>query len=312
MAQPAISTTALCKTFRTPFGRPQVAVNNLNLEVEQGTIFGLLGPNGAGKTTTIMMLLGILRPTDGQYSLMGTKMGEIKVRGRVGYLPEKFQLPGFLKADEFLRFQGRLNGLGSQVLEKRIPDLLQQVGLGDRAGSPIQAFSKGMQQRLGLAQALLNDPDLIILDEPTSALDPVGRMDVRAIIEDLKARGKTVLLNSHILSDVERVCDGVAILRKGRLEKQGAIAALASGDVQLHIRVAGWSDGMAVKLAAHGNNLCVVTPGDVAEVTLDISNEEAVPLVAEAIQSEGGRLYALTPSRESLEDLFVRVVKEDR
>ncbi len=309
---PAIATTSLCKTFRAPLGRAYEAVADLDLVVPEGTIFGLLGPNGAGKTTTILMLLGILHPTRGRYSLFGQPMGTVRVRGRVGYLPEKFQLPGFLRAHEFLRYQGRLFGLGGQELDRRIADLLGRVGLADRANSTIQGFSKGMQQRLGLAQALLNDPDLVILDEPTSALDPVGRMDVRGIIEDLKARGKTVLLNSHILSDVERVCDGVAILRKGRLEKQGSIASLASADLELQIRVGGWTDELAARIGALGRNFQVNLAGDVAEATLDIAGEQAVADVAHAVHEAGGRLYALTPSRESLEDVFVRVMKDDR
>jgi ABC-2 type transport system ATP-binding protein len=311
-AMSAIATTGLCKTYRTLTGRKHEAVAGLDLSVAEGTIFGLLGPNGAGKTTTIMMLLGILHPTAGTFSLFGQPMRSVGVRSRVGYLPEKFQLPGFLKAREFLRYQSRLHGLRGAVAETRITDLLAKVGLADRADSPIAAYSKGMQQRLGLAQALLNDPDLIILDEPTSALDPVGRMDVRAVIEDLKSRGKTVLLNSHILSDVERVCDSVAILRKGRLERQGTISALASSDLELQVRVSGFSDGLGAQVAALGRNFQLHRDGEITEMTLLIPGEVVVPQVADAVAAAGARLYALTPSRESLEDLFVRVMKEDK
>jgi ABC-2 type transport system ATP-binding protein len=168
-----------------------------------------------------------------------------------------------------------------------------------------------MQQRLALAQALLNDPDLVILDEPTSALDPVGRMDVRAIIEEQKARGKTVLLNSHILSDVERVCDGVAILRKGRLERQGPIAALSDGGITLELRVGEWSQALADGVGTLGRNLRVTVAGGVADGKLDIASESDVPKVADVISAHGGRLYALTPGRESLEEVFLRVMKED-
>ncbi|MBM3267993.1 MAG: ABC transporter ATP-binding protein [Candidatus Sericytochromatia bacterium] len=307
----AITTESLGKTFRTPFGRTQQAVSALDLDVPEGTIFGLLGPNGAGKTTTILMLLGILHPSGGRYSLFGHPMGAVAARARVGYLPEKFQLPGFLAAKEFLRFQGRLHGLGGKLLEQRCDELLGRVGLADQAGSPISAFSKGMQQRLGLAQALLNDPDLVILDEPTSALDPVGRMDVRALIEDLKRRGKSVLLNSHILSDVERVCDRVAILRKGRLEKQGPIAALAEGGVALHMRVGNWTAELAARLGALGRDLEVTVAAGIAEGQLAIGSEDRVPVIADAIQEAGGRIFALTPGRESLEDVFVRVMREE-
>lgn len=278
----------------------------------QGTVFGLLGPNGAGKTTTIMLLLGIIRPTAGRFSLFGRPMSDVAVRRRIGYVPEKFQLPGLLRAAEFLRFQGRMYGLGGTGLEHRIEALLREVGLAERGTSPISDLSKGMQQRLALAQALLNDPDLIVLDEPSSALDPVGRLEVRTIVEGLRARGKTVLLNSHILADVEQVCDSVAILQRGRLERQGPMAALTSHAITLQVKVGGLTAEMNDQLSGLGDGLRIVSPGDVTELELLIPSDEAVPRIAETIQAHGGRIYALNPRHESLESLFMRVVKEGR
>lgn len=306
----AIATTGLSKTYGRYFGPAHPAVSDLNLSVPEGTVFGLLGPNGAGKTTIIMMLLGIIRPTAGNFSLFGRPMSDVAVRKRVGYVPEKFQLPGLLKAAEFLRFHGRMHGLGGASLEQRIEALLGEVGLADRGKTPISDLSKGMQQRLALAQCLLNDPDLVILDEPTSALDPMGRMEVRTIVEGLRARGKTVLLNSHILSDVEQVCDGVAILQKGKLERQGPMKVLTSQAITLRLRVGGLTPALQDQLGTLGEAFRIVAPGDVTEMELILPSEERVPEIAELVQARGGRLYALSPRQESLESLFLRVVKE--
>ncbi|HEY9856804.1 MAG TPA: ABC transporter ATP-binding protein [Stenomitos sp.] len=311
MPKPVIATHGLGKTYHRLWQGTTVAVQDLTLTVPEGSTFGLLGPNGAGKTTTILMLLGAIRPSSGQFSLMGQGMRDTAVRRRIGYVPERFQLPGYLRAREFLGYQGELYGLGGEALRRRIDEMLKLVGLFERAESPIATFSKGMQQRLALAQALLNDPDLLILDEPTSALDPIGRRDVRVIVEGLRDRGKTVLLNSHILSDIERVCDRVAIMRKGRLERQGSIASLLEGGISLQVRVGGLTPALTEALGHLGTGLRITQQDDIAELALDVSDEARIPLVAEAVSTAGARLYGLIPTRESLEDLFVRVVEED-
>lgn len=311
MSIPVIATHSLKKTYRRLWKGETDAVRDLTLTVPEGSTFGLLGPNGAGKTTTILMLLGAIRPSGGTFSLMGAAMRDTSVRRRIGYVPERFQLPAYLRAREFLGYQGRLYGMSGDRLVRRIDETLRLVGLHERADSAVGTFSKGMQQRLALAQALLNDPDLLILDEPTSALDPIGRRDVRMIVEGLKERGKTVLLNSHILSDIERVCDRVAIMRKGRLERQGSIASLLEGAISLHMRIGGLSPELSASLARMGSDLHVVSQGDITELTLAVPSEDRIPPVAEAVTSANARLYALTPTRESLEDLFVRVVEED-
>lgn len=308
----AITTTALGKTYRQLWRAPFPAVMDLSLSVPQGAVFGLLGPNGAGKTTTIMMLLGLLRATHGSFSIFGQGMKDRRVRARIGYVPEKFQLPGFLQAHEFLGYQGQLYGMERQTLSKRIDEVLKLVSLSERKHSFISDFSKGMQQRLAMAQALMNDPDLILLDEPTSALDPVGRKDVQGIVEGLRDRGKTVLLNSHILSDVERVCDHYAIMRAGRLERQGSLTDLKASQLQLRMRIAGFDPELEGQLATLGQSLQILAPGEITELQLDLSDESAIPGIAAAVHAGGARLYALVPQRESLEDLFLRVIKEEK
>ena len=218
------------------------AVDGLTLAVPQGSVFGLLGPNGAGKTTAMNMLIGNVRPTSGRATLLGKPIGDIVTRRKVGYLPEKFQFYGFLTATEFLRLQGRLAGMKSAALTPRIAVVLEQVGLQERAGTHLRAFSRGMQQRIGLAQALLHEPAVVILDEPTSALDPVGRRDVRVILEALRADGRTVLLNSHTLSEVEATCDQVAILNRGKVIAQGAPEALTNFSSAVEVEVEGMND----------------------------------------------------------------------
>jgi ABC-2 type transport system ATP-binding protein len=223
----AIETRNLRKVYRPLFGgNPITAVDNLNLQVPAGTVFGFLGPNGAGKTTTIQILIGNVYPTAGEAFVLGYRAGALAAKRKLGFLPEKFQFHDFLTAEEFLRMHGRLAKMDGATLQRRIDEVLELVGLAERRTSKIREFSKGMQQRIGLAQAILHDPDLVILDEPTSALDPLGRRRVREVVQYLKERGKTVFLNSHLLSEVERSCDQVAIINKGRVVVQGTLDEL--------------------------------------------------------------------------------------
>ena len=198
-----------------------VAVAGLTLTVGQGEVFGFLGPNGAGKTTTVKMLLGLVAPSAGEARLLGRRPGDPAIMGRVGFLPEHFRFPAWLTAADFLDVHARLYGLSAAERRVRIPKLLARVGLGDRPRSKLGDFSKGMLQRVGLAQALLNDPALVFLDEPTSGLDPLGRREVRDLIHELRAAGVTVFLNSHFLSEVEVTCDRVAIVKRGRIVRLG-------------------------------------------------------------------------------------------
>lgn len=207
---------------------PKLAVKDLNLEVRAGEVFGFLGPNGAGKTTTMNVLLGFVPPTSGTAELFGIDVRQPIARQRIGYLPELTYYYKFLTAEELLRFYAKIFGIAAAVIEARITKLISLVELGHAAKRPIKTYSKGMQQRVGLAQALINDPDLLILDEPTSGLDPVGRMKVREIIQRLKNEGKTVFFSSHELGEVETVCDRVAIVNQGELRAEGRVGDLVS------------------------------------------------------------------------------------
>ncbi|HEV2473594.1 MAG TPA: ABC transporter ATP-binding protein [Chthonomonadales bacterium] len=301
----AIQTTGLSKRYRRV-----AAVGALDLCVPFGQVFGLLGPNGAGKTTTIMMLLGNIRPSSGSAALLGKPIGDVSTRRRVGFLPERFQFHDFLTATEFLFLNGRLAGMSSSELQRAAPQALEIVGLADRADSRIREFSKGMQQRIGLAQAILHNPELVILDEPTSALDPIGRRDVRDIVLRLRREGKTVLLNSHLLSEIELTCDQVAIMKKGRLAVQGSLDDLLRYDSTVQVEVRNLNDNamaavrqVATKLRLEG------VP--ITRFTAWLRDREDVAALARAIVENGADLLSLTPRKESLEELFVRVVETD-
>jgi len=303
----AIETERLSKTFAGLFKRPHLAVDELSLQVPRGRVFGLLGPNGAGKTTTIMMLLGNLRPSAGSAQLLGRPPGDLDVCRRLGFLPEKFQFHDFLTAEEFLDLHGKLYGLDAATRRRRIDETLELVGLADRRRDRLRGFSKGMQQRIGLAQALLADPELVILDEPTSALDPLGRRLVREVILGLKRQGRTVLINSHLLSEIELTCDEIAILRHGKVIQQGPVAELTRTHDRVRFRVEALTDPVRAAVETLGT-LKTLPEGDL-EVRL--LNGQAAPEVAAVIVGAGGRLTALETQRESLEDLFVRVVEEE-
>jgi ABC-2 type transport system ATP-binding protein len=305
----AIRTQALRKVYRRRWGgRSTVAVENLHLTVPEGAIFGFLGLNGAGKTTTVMMLLGCARPTAGSAHLFDRPAGHPAARRRVGFLPEKFRFHEFLTPNELLRVHGGLAGLSDRESALRTPPLLALVGLQGKETTPIREFSKGMQQRLGIAQALLSDPDLLILDEPTSALDPLGRREVRDVLLHLKAHGKTVFLNSHLLSEIELCCDRVAVLHRGRLVREGPIHDLLAPMTKVEVQ----ARGVTPELRARVETLGAFEPvsGD-GTWTLNVTDASNVPRVAAMLVAGGAELHALIPRRESLEDFFVRVVEGD-
>jgi len=301
----AIHTENLRKVYRNGY----VAVDSLTLSVQPGQIFGFLGPNGAGKTTTINMLLANVFPTSGKCSVLGAPMGNISVRKRLGFLPEKFQFHDFLSAYEFLELHGQLYGMSLSARRKRIPEVLDLVGLGNRSKSKIREFSKGMQQRVGLAQAILNDPDLVILDEPTSALDPIGRRDVRDIIGHLKALGKTIFLNSHLLGEIEMTCDEIAIMKSGKIVRQGRIEDLLAAPSQVSMRIQSLTPNLLIKLRQVART--VETSSDPEILVASIATDDEIPNLVEAIVHSGGKLLSLIPQRESLEDLFIRIVETE-
>jgi ABC-2 type transport system ATP-binding protein len=294
---------ALTKTYRVGFWARRVrAVEGLSLEVRAGEIFGLLGPNGAGKTTTLKMLLGFVKPTSGQAWISGERIGTVASRRSLGYLPENPALYEFLRGDEYLRFAGRLAGLSRADAHRGAAGLLQRVGLAGRADRPIRKFSKGMVQRLALAQALIGEPSIVILDEPMSGLDPIGRKDVRDLILQLREEGRTVLFSTHILSDVEAICDRVGILVEGRLTDCGALADLvAPGARAVELVVENVAPDLVKKLQQDGTR---VLRRDRATV-LTFSDEALARAALSAAVSSGATVVSLTPHRRSLEELFV-------
>ncbi len=281
MTEVAIRIENLVKDFPVGLRGKQVrALDGLNLEVGANQIFGLLGPNGSGKSTTIKVLLGLLRPSSGAGEIFGMPVGSLEARRVLGYLPEVPHFYRFLTGRELLRYYARVSGVPRRAREGRISDALEQVGMESAAGRRLGTYSKGMLQRVGLAQALVHDPQLLILDEPTAGVDPEGTAAIGSILRDLKAQGKTILLSSHLLAQMEGLCDRVAILNKGRLLCEGAVEELL---------IKAGSDSF-------------VTEG------LDASGRAAVEA---AIRASGGRLRGVEPARRGLEELFSRATSDE-
>jgi len=303
MAEPfAIDTHELRKVFGA-----QTAVKGLTLQVKQGEVFGFLGPNGAGKTTSIKMLLGLVRPTSGSATLLGAPIGDRTMLRRMGFLPEHFRFQEWLTAGEFLQLHGGLYGMSGPALQQRIDELLERVGLADFRNKLLHTFSKGMLQRIGLAQALLNHPLLVFLDEPTSGLDPVGRRLVRDLIKDLRAQGTAVFLNSHLLSEIEVTCDRVAFIRHGEVIRTLSLDSLSTGQRDVRIRLRGLSDEICRGLTDWGRDISV----DGEELVMTISSESAIPEITRYLVSAGAEVYAVTPGRPSLEEIFIETVGTD-
>ncbi|MEO7860766.1 MAG: ABC transporter ATP-binding protein [Nitrospirales bacterium] len=306
-----VQTEQLSKVFRVGFWSKRVtAVEGLNLEVRRGEVFGFLGPNGAGKTTTLKILMGLIYPTSGQAWLFGRELGDPQTKARLGFLPESPYFYDYLTSREFLGFYGHLFGLGGAVLDKRIDELLELVGMTHAKDLQLRKFSKGMLQRVGVAQALINDPELVVLDEPMSGLDPIGRKEVRDLILRLKESGKTVLFSSHILHDAEVLCDRVAMILKGRLVACGRVTDLleqgASHQVELVV------DRLSPEGLDHLRPLTdkVVMQGDRMLVVL--KSQQQVGGALEIIRAAKACLVSLNPQKGSLEDLFIREVEGHR
>ena len=274
MSDPVISVDGLSKSYRAGLRRRRVnAVNGLSLTVRRGSIVAFVGPNGAGKTTTIHTVLGFLKPDEGRVRVFGQAPGPAASR-RIGYQPEIFHTYSFYKAREVLRFYGRLSGASKEALDRAVPALLERLGLSDAADRPVSGFSKGMTQRLGLAQALVHDPELLILDEPTSGLDPEGRRLVLDIIREEKARGRTVFLSSHILPDVERTCDEVVMVRKGQVVLADRLSSFGAGQ-HWEIEVSGWTADHRNQLRDHAVTV-VSESADGALLVCDASAKQAL------------------------------------
>lgn len=297
----AIETFALEKSYSVGFWRKrQVAgLKPLTLAVEQGEVFGYLGPNGAGKTTTLKLLMGLIFPTAGSARILGTDIADPRVKSRIGFLPEQPYFYDYLTAAELLEYYARLSGVQAKDRKRRIEKILARVGMTHSARTQLRKFSKGMLQRVGIAQALLHDPQVIFLDEPMSGLDPLGRREVRDLIDSLKDEGKTVFFSTHILSDAEALCDRVAVLHKGELRGVGTVDELTSRAVgKVEILFQGLEP--ITLLQAWGAE-CHAT-GDMVRAVIAETRQDAA---LDEIRRRGARLISLTPVRATLEDYFI-------
>ena len=297
----AIEILGLEKTYTVGFWRkrPQRALQPLHLSVEEGEIFGFLGPNGAGKTTTLKILMGLVFPTSGSARLLGREWTDPEVKAQIGFLPEQPYFYDYLTAHELLDYYGQLSGLAEKGRRLRIEQVLERVGLTEVKGVQLRKFSKGMLQRAGIAQAILHDPKLVFFDEPMSGLDPLGRREVRDLMEQLKHEGKTVFFSTHILSDAEALCDRVAIIHKGELRGTGTVQELTS-NVQGKVEVVWQGTQVPASIKALGAE-CHVTGETVRAVIAEKQQDAAI----DALRRERLRLIALTPVRTSLEAYFV-------
>ncbi len=302
MPSAAIETEGLRKVFGD-----RAAVKGLTLQVERGEVFGFLGPNGAGKTTSMKMLLGLVAPTSGTASLLGAPIGDLTTLAHIGFLPEHFRFQDWLTAREFLTLHGELLGMESHDLRVRLDELLERVGLSSFREKQLRTFSKGMLQRIGLAQALLNRPALVFLDEPTSGLDPVGRRLVRDIIHELKGQGTCVFLNSHLLSEIEVTCDRVAFIRHGEVVRVIELAALDKNMSLVTVRAAGLTPEALAGLAKWGKDI----QANNGQLTMTIHSESDLPEITRYLVAQNAEVYAITPNRISLEEIFIQTVGED-
>jgi len=301
---PVLSVEKLEKTFRIGFFRKRVeAVRGVDFEVRPGEIFGLLGPNGAGKTTTIKMILRLIFPTRGTIHLFGTAAGHRATMGRIGYMPENPYVYQYLRPLEFLDLCGRLAGMDGATRAKRSREMIERVHLGHAVDRPIGRFSKGMMQRIGLAQALLHDPELLILDEPLSGLDPIGRKEIRDVLLEQRSAGKTLLFTSHILSDVEMLCDRVVILDRGVVTAEGVIDELLRPEVRrVDVELEGVGDALHEEL----DGLAASSHTVDQRVVYVLEGDEALPELLRRALDGGAHVAAVVPRRETLEGLFLR------
>ena len=306
MSEYAIETRGLRKQFGS-----KTAVEDLSLDVRRGEVFGFLGPNGAGKTTSVKMLLGLVEPTSGSGRVLGAPLGDRRTRARLGFLPEHFRFQEWLTGRELLHLHARLLGLAAAEGNARTEALLRRVDLTDAARRPIRTYSKGMMQRVGLAQALLGEPDLVFLDEPTSGLDPLGRLLVRDIIHELLDRGTTVFLNSHLLGEVEATCTRVAFVKEGRIVREMRLGE-SEGIVELEIRTGAISEETLASVAGLARVLEDGAGAGGSTLRLSVADEERIPAIARTLVERGVPLYEIRVARKSLEARFLEVMGEDQ
>ena len=317
MSELAIEAKGLTKEYSNGRGCRDVTIS-----VGKGEAFGFLGPNGAGKSTFVKMLVGLIHPTAGEATLLGAPIGTLEAKQQIGYLPELYRYQEWLTGEEVVRLHGQLCGLDKTVINQRVPELLRRVGVGQRGKDRVKHYSKGMQQRLGLACALVNDPTVLFLDEPSSAMDPVGRMHVRGLLEELKQQGKTIFLNSHLLEDVEVLCDRMALLNNGQVLRHGRVVEVLQKRVCWRFKVGGFSPfllswlmdttGLSFRLHNDEQNQDEAANGMSAEDTVwleaELENEEQAGWVNALLIGQGMTLYEVTQVRERLEEWFMEAV----
>ena len=303
----AIHLDHVAKTYR---GKVQ-ALRGIQMHVRRGEIFGLLGPNGAGKSTLVKILLTVIRPTSCKGSLLGRPVGYKPALARVGYLPEHHRFPDYLTGAQVIDFYGAMNGVDRTTRRKRAGELLELVGMSDWARKRVRSYSKGMRQRIGIAQALVNNPELVLLDEPTDGVDPVGRRDIRNICMRMKEEGRTVFLNSHLLSELEMVCDRVAILVKGVVAQQGTIDELTRDEQHYAIELSGPPpEGLRRELEQMLAARNITVSGENANLRVNTSDAAAIQPVIDALRARNATIKAVRPHRPSLEDLFMQAVTD--
>ena len=301
----AIEILGLTKTYQVGFWRkrPKCALRPLNLSVEEGEIFGFLGPNGAGKTTTLKLLMGLVYPSAGSARILGSEINDPRMKAQIGFLPEQPYFYDYLTAAELLEYYAQLSGVGAKDRKRQVNEVLARVGLPDVSGMQLRKFSKGMLQRVGIAQAILHNPRLLFFDEPMSGLDPIGRREVRDLMEELKHAGKTVFFSTHILSDAEALCDRVAIIHQGELRGVGAVADLTSS-VEGNVEVV-WHGNSVPANVKTLSPTCRVTGDTVRAVVPEASQDGLV----DALRRERIHIVSVTPLRTSLEEYFVQKLK---
>jgi len=305
-----ISATSLSKVYRNGLlnKRPVTALDDFSLEVESGQIFSLLGPNGAGKTTFIKILLSLAYPTSGSAAILGEQLPSVPVRSRVGYLPENHRYPGYLTGEQVLRLFGQHSGIPRAAVASRITPLMQMVGMDQWRKMKVKRYSKGMLQRIGLAQALINEPEVIFLDEPTDGVDPVGRKEIRDILKNLKNQGKTIFLNSHLLSEVELISDRVAILDKGKLLKTGTVDELTTEGSRYQI---GFVPPLPEAIRIEAAALVLPISYGPEALTAELKSTQELNRLIDLLRNHGVELTSITRQRSTLEESFLSLLKRE-
>lgn len=304
----AIETRSLSKVYVTSFGNKKVrALNELNLTIEKGTIFGMLGPNGAGKTTLVKLLLQIIFPTFGTARLLDTDINDYHLKKKIGYLPENHKYPSYLSGGAVLRYFGKLSNINGLELDKKIDELLELVNLTKWKKAKVRTYSKGMMQRLGLAQALINDPELIFLDEPTDGVDPIGRKEIRDILLELKSRSKTIFLNSHLLSEVELITDRVGILNKGKLLRDGTVRELTEKKEEYKITV---SDE-EFELTRYSDKNIIITKSNSGSYSVKVDDIRTMNLLVDKLRNDSVLIKEIVLQKDTLEEMFISLISQE-